>query len=63
MAGTIDSQTGKAPDSQDLADLLIDRLPDTTEEYAKIKEALLRLTEKLKEIHNYYENTIQDLQP
>lgn len=50
------------PNSQDMSDILIDQLPDDTEANRQIKESMYRLSEKLKEIFNYYENNIGDLQ-
>lgn len=49
------------PDSNDLVDELISQLPDETEEQRNVKEAIYRLTEKLKDIFGYYEKTIGDL--
>lgn len=50
------------PDSQDITDILIDQLPDDTEKDRQIKETIYRMTEKLKDIFDYYENNIGDLQ-
>lgn len=57
-----DSSFLKKPDTQDLADFVIDQLPDSTEDQRKVKEAFYLLTKKLKEILDYYENTITELQ-
>jgi hypothetical protein len=50
------------PSSQDLSDILVDQMPDESESEKKIKETMYRLTEKLKDIFDYYENNIGDLQ-
>lgn len=50
------------PNSQDMSDILIDQLPDNTDDNRQIKESMYRLTEKLKEIFDYYETNIGDLQ-
>lgn len=57
-----DTQLLKKPNTQDLADFLIDQLPDNTDDQIRTKEAILKLCEKLKEVFDYYENTIEDLQ-
>ena len=49
MAG-IDSQEGRKPDTQDLADVLLEQIPE-----GDIKEFLYRQSEKLKEIFDFYD--------
>jgi hypothetical protein len=55
MSRTIDSRSDTKPNSQDLEDILIDQLPENTEEQRFYKEAWTRFSIKLKEIFDYYD--------